>query len=193
MLTIIETVGAANANSYETLAEANEYFESRLPLAPPWITSGDTPARALTMSTRLLDTYAQPMRTYVPGQGGAAGYYYTRRRWTGAPASTTQRLAWPRTGMSDRNGNPIAASIIPQELKDAESELAGQLLKTDWTLDLDQVVQGVSSVRAGSVSVSFKENIQSQMIPDAVLNLMPPSWFTEEVIEPALRADFEVL
>jgi hypothetical protein len=143
------------------------------------------------MATRVLDMMAVPHRTlrFLNGMH----FYYTSRQWTGAPTSATQRLAWPRTGMFDRNGNAIGSTIIPQELKDAESELAGQLAITDTTLDNATIVGGVTSVRAGSVAVSFKENIDAHVLPDAVLALMPQSWFTDELVEPALPAQFDLI
>lgn len=186
--TIIATVGAADANSYETHAEANAYFEARLPLTPPWVASGQE--AALIMATRTLDALAQPFKTFFPGN---PPYYRIRRQWTGTPATTTQRLAWPRIGMYDANGNAIPSNVIPQALKDAESELAGQLLKGDRTLDNDAVVQGLSSIRAGSVALSFREGIVPQVLPDAVWNLMPPSWFTDERYVPANAAEFDIV
>lgn len=196
MPTIISTPGAVDANSYETLAEANVYHDERIPLTPPWITSGDMPIRALITATRTLDSYAQPFKTYIPCSDTCPiGYFYTRRQWTGAPSSATQRLAWPRTGMFDRNGNAIPDNVIPQELKDAESELAGQFLRADLTLNSDIIDQKITSVKAGSVAVSFStpNRIDTKVIPDAVFNLMPPSWFTSEIITYAVSAEFDVL
>lgn len=187
---IIATPGASNANSYETHAEANTYFDERLLLTPPWLASGEE--RVLIMATRVLDVTAQPGKTYITLPNGS-GYYRARRTWTGTPATATQRLAWPRTGMYDRNGNAIDPGVIPQELKDAESELAGQLLRADRTLDNDVIVQGLTSLRAGPVSLSFREGIMPQVLPDAVLNLMPPSWFTDEVISYPQNAEFEII
>lgn len=257
MPTIVATVGAANANSYELYSEANTYFDGRIPIAPPWVTSGNE-AYLLT-ATKILDALAQPFKVLIPAQGGVPAYYRIRRQWTGAPASSTQRLAWPRLGMQDMNGNaldvgiaaisiaaaavvmttephrrttgdevfllgtdstpvldgartitvlssttfsvPVTTTVagaagrvtwIPQELKDAESELAGSLLKGDRTLDNDVIVQGLTSLRAGSVSLGFKDNIVPQVIPDYVYNMMPLSWLTDELYEPALQAFFEV-
>lgn len=181
MPTIITTPGASNANSYETLAEAQTYFSTRLPMNG-WDNADDQTV-LLVMATRTLDSYAMPHKKLI--YIGKDIYYLTTRTWTGAPASSTQALAWPRTGMSDSNGNPIPSNVIPQELKDAESELAGQLGTTDSTLNNDVIVQGLTSVRAGSVSLTFKDYIQSMVIPDAVWMLMPASWFTDEIIEPA--------
>jgi hypothetical protein len=178
--TIVETPGSATANSYETVAEATAYFETRSPLATPW-EDQDNQAALLIMGTRVLDAMFRGTKIYVQASGSTPAHYLVRRAWTGAPATTTQRLAWPRTGMLDQNGNAIDSAVIPQDLKDALAELAGQLGLTDRTLDNDVAVQGITSVRAGSVSVSFRDgSILSQVIPEAVLNLIPPSWYTEE-------------
>ena len=192
MPTIVETVGAANANSYETLAESGTYFDERIPLPTPWVASGDASIRALLTATRVLDAMMYPHKVLRRHANGTS-YYYTARQWTGLPASTTQRLAWPRIGMFDRNGNAILSTVIPQELKDAESELAGQLLMADTTLDNATSVAGITSVKAGSVSVSFKDDIDAHVLPDAVLNLMPASWLTDELIEPAMPAQFGLI
>lgn len=187
------TVGGVASNSYETQAEANTYFDDRLPLAPPWVASGDTAIRALLMATRNLEQFGQSIRLLVTPAGGVPAYYRVARRWTGSPASPTQRLSWPRVGMFDNNGNAIPSNVIPQELKDAESEFAGQLLKTDVTLNNPVIVGGITSVKAGSVAVTFKDQIFKQVIPDAVLDLLVPGWLTDEGYEPANPAEFDVV
>lgn len=192
MPTIYSAPGGVNSNSYETLTEANTYFDERMALAPPWVASGDTAIRSLLMATRNLENFASSIRLLVPSANGIAAYYRTPRHWTGSPATTTQRLSWPRIGMFDANGNAIPSDVIPQALKDAESEFAGQLLKGDRTLDNDVIIQGLTSVKAGSVSLSFKDQIFKQVIPDAVLELLVPGWLTDELIEPANPAFIEV-
>lgn len=189
MPTIDATVGGASANSYETYAEANVYFDGRIPLNPPWVASG-LEAYLIT-ATRLIDSCMSPIKTLIRGSDGVA-YYRVSRQWTGQPATSTQRLAWPRIGMFDANGNAIPTDAIPQALKDAESEFAGQLLKGDRSLDNDVIVQGLTSVRAGSVALTFKDQIMPQVMPDAVLNMMPDSWFTDELYVPAEQAILEV-
>lgn len=190
--TIISTPGATNANSYESVVEADAYFDSRLPLVPPW-DEAESKEVLLTMGTRVLDSMFRGGKVLVPAHGQIDAYYVIRRSWTGAPATTTQRLAWPRTGMFDANGNAIASTVIPQDLKDALSELAGQLQIADRTLDSKVSVQGITSVRAGSVAVTFKDGyIDPRVIPDAVINLIPPSWYTEEDVEGVIEMEFEV-
>ena len=190
-VTIVATPGASNANSFLTEAEATVYFNARLPLAPPW-EDADDPTAALAMATRILSALAQPLKYLIPADKPPY-YYRTRRQWTGAPATTTQSLPWPRTGMYDANGNAIASNVVPQALKDATAELAGQLIIADTTLDNAVIAGGITSVKAGSVSVSFKNMIEAKVLPDAVWNLMPPSWFTNELIEAAISALFDVV
>jgi len=124
---------------------------------------------------------------------GTSRYYYTSPEWTGTVATTTQRLTWPRVGMRDRNGNIISPSVIPRELKDAQSELAGQLLMSDTTLDNATSVGGITNIKAGSVSLSFKEMIERHVVPDAVMEMLVPSWLTDERVEPAYPGLFDVV
>lgn len=186
------TVGGAAANSYELLAEATTYFDDRLPLDPPW-SEDDSGIRALLMATRGLEQFATPARLLIPESNGIAPYYRVARQWTGQPATTTQRLSWPRIGMYDRNGNEIPSNVIPIELKWAESEFAGQLRKADRTLDNDVIVQGLTSVKAGSVALTFKNQIFAQPIPDAVIGLLVPGWLTDEIIESVNQAEFDMI
>lgn len=185
------TVGGVSSNSYLTLVEAQEYFDTRLPV-DGWDNADDQNV-LLIMATRVLNALAQPFKTLVPAQGSVPAYYRVRRQWTGAAATATQRLAWPRSGMFDGNGNAIPLDVIPQDLKDATAEFAGQLGLSDRTLDNDVIIQGLTSLRAGSVSLGFKDNITPQVIPDAVYNLLVVGWLTDELYEPALSAFFEVI
>jgi CRP-like cAMP-binding protein len=122
-------------------------------------------------------------------------YYLVRPTWTGAVATTVQRLLWPRTGMYSRTGQPLDPAVNPSDLKDATAELARQLKKGDRTSDNDVAVQGITAVRAGSVSVSFKgDGIDiTKVIPDIIFMMIPPSWLTDELYESANMAQFDVV
>lgn len=89
-------------------------------------------------------------------------------------------------------GTDARVTWIPQDLKDAESEFAGQLLGGDRSLDNSVIVQGLTAVRAGSVSLNFKQDIMAQVVPDAVLNAMPQGWLTDELYIMANEASFGV-
>ena len=178
---IIATPNAADANSFATLDQYSFYHARRLPLDPPVVVTGDIAARNLIMATRVLSSMMQARKTLRWDAQGKP-FYYLSRTWTGQIATQSQSLAWGRTGMYNSLGYEISSTSIPQELVDATCELAGQLGNTDRTLDNDIAVQGITSVKAGSVALTFRENIQAQVLPDAVLNLLVPSWLTDEQV-----------
>lgn len=183
---VVHEANSATANSFISLAEYAFYHERRLPLDPPVIVTGDIAARNVIMATRVLSAMVQPRRSLRWDREGKP-YYYTSRTWTGTIATDTQALAWGREGMFDSLGRAIPSNVIPQELKDATAEFAGQLGNTDRTLDSDIAVQGITSIKAGSVALTFKDMVQAQVLPDAVLNLMPVSWFTDEIVSYGIK------
>jgi len=193
-VTIVATPGASNANSFATLDFVNQYYEERGLPVTEW-EDADEPAALVLMAARYMVTMFSPLRKLIRMTPPAQSYYLIRPTWTGLPSTTTQALPWPRTGMYDRNGNAIADDVIPTDLKTAQAEFAIQLAKGDRTLDNDVTLQGITSVKAGSVSVSFKNaGIDTTVIiPDAVWNLLVPSWLTDELIEFANSASFEVV
>ncbi len=183
---VIHEANSATANSFISLAEYAYYHERRLPLDPPVIVTGDIATRNVIMATRVLSAMIQPRKTLRWDKEGKP-YYYTSRTWTGTIATNTQALAWGREGMFDSLGRAILSTVIPQELKDVTAELAGQLGNSDRTLDSDIAVQGITSIKAGSVALTFKEMVQAQVLPDMVLNLMPVSWLTDEIVSYGVR------
>ncbi|CAB4190488.1 hypothetical protein UFOVP1196_63 [uncultured Caudovirales phage] len=198
MATIDATVGSASANSYVTKAEADAYFATRL-YPESWDNAAD-PEAALIMATRVLDmalsgqTYYEAPSVNNKGQS-TTGVLRTRPSWTGAAVDGTQALAWPRSGMLNRNKFAIATNALPRELKEATCELTYQLLKGDRTADNDAAVQGITGIKAGSVQLSFKDSgIEiSKVLPDAVLMLLVPSWMTDEVVQGAQSLEFDLL
>lgn len=194
-ITIVSTPGASNANSYLEVSEADTYFEGRVALDPAWgDTDNDQKIAQLVMATRLLDSLLRGQKTLVRPMNGQDAYYVIGRKWTGAPATTTQKLAWPRSGMYDQNGNAIAETVIPDALKDATAEFAGQLGISDRSLDYDVAVQGITSVKAGSVAVTFRDgHIATFTLPQAVIDLLVPSWYTEELDEGVSPFMFDVV
>lgn len=182
-MALVTTPGAANADSYATIAEADAYNASR-PFSTAWTGADSAKEAALKQAARLLDASFA---------------------WTGAAVDGTQALMWPRSGMFSRTGYPISEAAIPQALKDAQSEFARQLLEADRTADDDAQKLNISEVKAGSVAVKFKSMLGSQtdpygtldaeamrlgrafdylsrMVPDAVRLLLVPSWYSEAAV-----------
>lgn len=98
------TISGANANSYLTLAEAEAYFDDRLNISAWQDTDADNRTRALLHAAQRLE----------------------RENWLGDRATTTQRLAWPRIGVA--KVEEYESDEIPQQIKDAQCELALHLL-----------------------------------------------------------------
>lgn len=157
-VTIVATPAAANANSYCTLAEANTYHESH-PYSSTWdAATDDEKNRALVTATRLLDEQ------------------YT---WEGEAANDTQALQWPREAVLDHlQLSYIDEAVIPSRLKDATAEFARQVLAGNRMADSDVETQGISSFSAGSVSFSFREDVDASayVTPVAVRNMIPTWW-----------------
>jgi hypothetical protein len=165
------TVGGANANSYATLAEADAYNAAH-PYGSTWTGTDPQKEAALIIATLVLDGWP--------------------RSWTGTAVDGVQALTWPRNGMFTRNGYAIAGTIIPKELKNAQSELARKILEADVTANNDIVNQGIKSIGVGPISLSFAgldavnsrlvSRIQREldammaMMPDSVKLLLVPSW-----------------
>ena len=186
-VTVVATPGAANANSFLTVSEAQAIVDAHTPVAE-WDTVDDQGA-LLVMATRIISAFFSGRRTLVHGKDPSTRVFPA---WTGLPATTTQRLPWPRSGMYDMNGNAIATDVVPEDLKIATTELALALAKEDTTGDNDAAAGGISSVKAGSVSVSFKNDmwITSKPLPDSVMLYLVPSWYTDEYLDGTRIFDF---
>ncbi len=97
--------GLPNANSYLSLADANQYFDDHgNPTA--WTTSTDDEKReALRLATQYLDVVYGSV-------------------WVDRRANDEQALDWPRAFVTDRDGFAVESDIIPQAIEDATAEAA---------------------------------------------------------------------
>lgn len=182
---LVTTPGAANADSYASLVEADACNAMNL-YASGWQTAAVADKEnALRMATMGLD------------QMPAA--------WTGEPTNpAVQALGWPRIGMKNRNKYPIATNAIPQDLKCATAEYARLLLENDLTGSssaASAAASGIKSVSAAGVSVSLgttsssssssgipgpgdsktygKEAELHALIPPSVIAKLVPSWLLD--------------
>lgn len=188
-ITINATPGDPAANSFATRDEINAILAERIPFDPPWETTGNEAARKIITARYLIEReFGGRKRLVRPKTGNP--YYVIGRVWTGTIASDTQSLSWPRIGMVDRYGREIDSDDIPYDLKLAQAEIAGQL-HTDRTLDNDIVTQGITKIKAGPVELSFRDDMDfslSYAIPQAVFDIIPSSWYTEERVEEIVTA-----
>ncbi len=156
-ITLVTTPAAVNANSYASVAEANTYHESRLHNESWEGASTAEKSAALAWSTRMLDLLVE---------------------WVWWPTTTTQVLQWPRNGVTAANKLAVVPNMtIPQEVKNATAELARLLIEGDRTIESDASVQGLRSLTAGPISLSFRDDIAIKVVPEQVITLIPPHWY----------------
>lgn len=164
MPTVIADVGAANANSYVTVAEADAYFGDSLG-RPLWSTTSQAVKEAAVISaSRTLDQYME---------------------WLGYRVDTVQSMDWPRSGVVNPNLGYSQGSYetmdvggfynwyrndeIPQKLKYATYELAYYMAQNDG---LNFANQTVDSVKVGPISVDFTAKSTDSGIPSFVENMI---------------------
>lgn len=142
------TAGGSSADSYTTVAEADTYHDNHL-YATDW--TGATTAnqeKALKMATRILDEKID---------------------WSGSKSTSSQALAWGRTGVED-DGYSVSSSIIPNPIKNATSEFARHLLGSDLTVDAQG--KGLDSLAVGSITLSFDKTDTAGVIPSIVQEML---------------------
>lgn len=156
--TLIVTAGASNANSYVSIAVADQFFLDRPPVGATWDDAGDSEkTKGLLWATKLLDSLYE---------------------WGGTVVTETQALLWPRHGMVYTNGYTVPSTIIPVQLQHATAEFARQLLEEERTTDSDIETQGIRKLVAGPVELEFKDSVTDKVVPDAVANLIPRHWYS---------------
>ena len=147
MTDLIATAGAADANSYCTVAQADEHLVGYRLNSTAWDESTAKVA-ALLMATQHLD----------------------RLNWIGEKATSAQALRWPRIDAYDRDGSLIDSTTLPMGLVRATAEMAFWLIQEDRT-----AIPGgeqLAQLKAGPVDLKFRDrpgvgNLLEQL-PDSV-------------------------
>ncbi len=122
------TLGAIDANSYGTLAEADAYFADRMH-SSAW-ESLDDPGPLLITASQMLDWYI---------------------KWKGVKTTSTQFMQWPRTDVVRPDGTEIASDVLPAEIKIAVFELALANIEADRMSD--DPLAGIGQLQAGSLMI----------------------------------------
>lgn len=141
-----------NGVEYITYADvfyADEYLAAD-PNAAAWRAEADddVKARALVNATRVLNNL----------------------RWRGSKTDADQELAWPRTGVSDRDGS-VASDTIPQRIIDACVELANQVLNGVDIANFRTTATAERRIKAGSVEIENFRGAEGSPVP-----LPWPAW-----------------
>lgn len=154
---LVTTPGGATSNAYVTLAVADQYHEDRPAVGTTWAdASAAQKNAAILWATTLMDSLWE---------------------WNGDTTDEVQLLLWPRFGLFKRNmREEIDRTTIPPEMQEATAEYARQLLAGDLAGNSEVETQGITRLKAGSVDLSFRENVTAKFVPDTVVNLIPHWW-----------------
>ena len=149
--TIDATIKGANANSYVTLSESNDYFDTS-PDSSTWTNkSDDQKKRSLISAARWIDTLV----------------FYGDRCDDG------QALKFPRNNYQV-DGVELACSKIPNNIKYAQYELARALAN-----DTDAITGSVGTdgnfeeVKLGDIQVKYNTNSQGTGTVNNVFDVYP--------------------
>jgi len=121
-------------NTYVSVANADTYFSLALHAATWTAAVTATKESALVTAARMLD----------------------RQNWQGAKTVEAQAMMWPRTGLVDKYGIAVPSATVPQAVIDAQCELALALMNDSSIQESINTAPKVTSVAAGSVSVTMK-------------------------------------
>lgn len=157
-VTVVATAGASNANSYLSVAAADELANLYLGTLNWASASTDNKSRALIMATRYLDELS----------------------YVGDKAATTQALLWPRSD-ADCGDWSFSSTEIPQPVKQATFDLAEYLLGNSDALlgsgaGSAELIPGIPNANLKSASVdviSVEFNSSQQADAKNALNLVP--------------------
>jgi hypothetical protein len=142
------TPNGTTSDSYVSVLDADAFHATHLYALDWTAATGANKEKALKMATRILDEKID---------------------WSGSRATTTQALAWGRTGISS-DGIAVSSSIVPQAIKNATAEFAKHLLSGDTTGNADG--KGLTSLSVGSISLTFDKTDTAGVMPSIVQEML---------------------
>jgi hypothetical protein len=170
-LIVEDGTGVPGANTYISLAYADAYHDAAL-YATEWTNAtADQKPRALIEAARMIDA---------------------SMKFNGFKAKDANALEWPRIYAQNTEGsgtaywigygtaargNYYSATEIPERLRKAQAELAGELLKKDRSAEWSALGIGQVGLGQGAVDVTFTGDAASTAampFTPAVLDLLQP-------------------
>jgi hypothetical protein len=152
-VTLISTAKATNANANVDEVTADTYLTSNRFYEDAWAdASTDDQKSSLIWATFIFDRAMD---------------------WYGFKRTTTQALRWPRSGVTDLDGEWYDYDTIPSVLEKATAEMGLYLLRKDRIADPALLGQGFKEVQLGPIKVVVDDRLGVlQLIPDYVMMLL---------------------
>lgn len=142
-------------NSYKARSEADAYFNDSLRKEAWADFSGSNKDRSLIEATRVFE----------------------RQAWAGTKEVAEQNLAFPRTGLTDKDGVALTGAETLDIIGEAEFEYALHLLTKPSALNTrDATGSNVKQVGAGSARVIFFKRTKGSRFPLIITDLVG-QWF----------------
>lgn len=142
-------------NSYISVADATTYFEGSIDHDLWDAATNDTRERALISATRMMD----------------------RQDWLGSKYSSSQDLEWPRSGLTDKNGDSLDETTVPQQVLDATCELASALIDNPYLQDDTDSGSNIKKLKAGSAEIEFIRALSGTRFP-TIINELVGLWLS---------------
>lgn len=142
--------GLPNADSYVTLAEANAFMADDIHASGLWDdTTDDVKEAVIRFATSAMDTHFD---------------------YPGRKVYSTGSLRWPRSGVSDLDGNSVSSASVPKEIKKASVRYAYEFLKADRVSDPES--KGVSRITIDSIDIRFDKGDRPGVAPSSVVQML---------------------
>lgn len=141
--------GLPNANSYVSLADANDILITNIHNAA-WDALTDTQKQyLLAWATSLLDTKAD---------------------WNGEKTYPSSALRWPRKYVVDKDCVSIPSNVIPLQLKQAVAQYARFLVENDRTVE--QETDGLTKIVVDVIELEFDKSYRLAEVPSYINELV---------------------
>jgi hypothetical protein len=95
-----------------------------------------------------------------------------KTRWRGSKTVETSGLRWPRTGVTDKDGNVVGRNVVPQPVKDATCELARFLM--DYNPAQGQGSDNLKRIAVDVVEIEYQEGTGQYDWPSLISQILRP-------------------
>jgi hypothetical protein len=129
----VVTIGGNDYTVYGTVARGDIYFAGRLGVSVWDALTTDEKGSALHMARQAID----------------------RVDWAGAKTVAAQPTAWPRSGLTDKEGVAVPSATVPLDVEFAEYELALAYATNPTAFLATTDEQKEKRLKAGSAEVEF--------------------------------------
>ena len=146
------TIGVNSFDVYLDEVAASVYLAADLRLDPIWQAAEvEQQKQALVTATRILD----------------------QENWQGLPTDliTPQPLAWPRSGVVDKNGTTVQDTVVPAGVENGSVVLAASIIENPSLGTSQSTASNIKGVKAGPAGVTFFRPVQGASFPENVLDL----------------------